>query len=350
MHGSLVTAILWSLIPAIVLMAGIYYLDRYEKEPVRLIGIALGAGVIAAPLATAWIEKAFGVPNSVASSAVIVPGLQNANQPIIEELVLGAILVAVFFLVRYELDDVLDGLVYGGVVGVGFGMAANFWAIWTTPTLVGGISTHDLASTVLASFNWVFYAGVIGLLLGTARRAALGRVIAMAVVGTGIAMGFHLLHDYIPSWLAANPDDIQTSGMARFLSNLPNLLGLGEAPGEPGAPGRGPGRRRLGGRLQHDRRSVPAVLGPGRSDRQGPGDLAPPAPAVRARGGAGLPQAPRQVGPGHAGQAPDAGGVPAPDRGDQAGPRRRPGRGAGLVRALRSVRRLDRVAPGRSVR
>src|SRR6266511_1756002 len=223
MHGSLVTAILWSLIPSIVLMAGIYYLDRYEKEPVRLIGIALGAGVIAAPLATAWIEKAFGVPNSVASSAVIVPGLQNANQPIIEELVLGAILVAVFFLVRYELDDVLDGLVYGGVVGVGFGMAANFWA---TPTLVGGISTHDLASTVLASFNWVFYAGVIGLLLGTARRAALGRVIAMAVVGTGIAMGFHLLHDYIPSWLAANPDDIQTSGMARFLSNLPNLLGL----------------------------------------------------------------------------------------------------------------------------
>ena len=226
MHGSLVTAILWSLIPAIVLMAGIYYLDRYEKEPVRLIAIALGAGVVAAPLLTAWFEKAFGVPNSVASAAIIVPGLQNANQPLIEELVLGAVLLVVFFLVRYELDDVLDGLVYGGVVGVGFGMAATFWAIWTTPTLFGGISTHDLASTVLASVNWVFYAGVIGLCLGTARRAALGRVVAMAALGTGIAMGFHLLHDYIPSWLAANPNDIQTSGLAKFVSNLPNLLGL----------------------------------------------------------------------------------------------------------------------------
>ena len=225
MHGSLVTAILWSLIPAVILLAVIYYLDRYEKEPVRLIAIALGAGAIVAPLATAWIEKAFGVPNSVAAQAFVVPGLQNANQAIIEELVRGAVLLGVFFLVRYELDDLLDGLVYGGVVGVGFGLAANFWAIWTTPP-IGNVSSHTLASTVVASFNWVFYAGVIGLCLAAARRAGLGRVIGMAVLGTGIAMGFHLLHDYIPSWLAPDPNNVQTSGFTKFLSDLPNVLGL----------------------------------------------------------------------------------------------------------------------------
>ena len=64
-HGNLLTAILWSAIPAIVLLAGIYYLDRYEKEPGRLIAIALGAGAIVAPLLTAWIEKAFSVPMAV---------------------------------------------------------------------------------------------------------------------------------------------------------------------------------------------------------------------------------------------------------------------------------------------
>jgi protease PrsW len=225
-HGSLLTAILWSAIPAVLLMAAIYYLDRYEKEPVRLIGIALIAGAIVSPLATAWIEKAFGVPNSLTSQAFFFIGTENANQPIIEEIVRGLVLLAVFFLVRYEVDDLLDGLVYGGMVGVGFGLAANFWAVWTTPPIAGGLSDHSLFSTIVASFNWVFYAGVIGLCLAAARRASLARVLTMAVLGTAIALGFHLLHDYVPSWVAASANDVQTSGMAKFLANLPNVLGL----------------------------------------------------------------------------------------------------------------------------
>lgn len=227
MHGSLLTAILWSAIPAIILLAGIYYLDRYEKEPAKLLAIALGAGAIVAPVLTAWIEKAFGVPNSVGTSqAVVIPEFVNANQAIIQQAVTGLVLLGVFFIVRYELDDLLDGLVYGAVVGVGFGLAANFWIVWTTPDIFGGPSTHSLASTVVASFNYVFYAGVIGLFLGFARRASIGRVILMAVVGTGVAMGFHLLHDYLPVWVAANRNDIQSSGVARFLTDLPNILGL----------------------------------------------------------------------------------------------------------------------------
>ena len=139
MHGDLLTAILWSVIPAILLLAAIYYLDRFEKEPGRLILIALGAGAVVAPVATAWIEKAFDVPNTVATSqAIIVPAFVNANQAIIVSIVLGVVMLGVFYIVRHEIDDLLDGLVYGAVVGVGFGLAANFWTIWTTPDILGG--------------------------------------------------------------------------------------------------------------------------------------------------------------------------------------------------------------------
>jgi hypothetical protein len=116
--------------------------------------------------------------------------------------------------------------VYGAVVGVGFGLAANFWVVWTTPDIFGGLSSHTLASIVLASLNWVFYAGVIGLFLGMARRASTGRVIAMAVAGTAVAMGFHLLHDYLPIWAGVDKNDIQTSGLGKLLTDLPNVLGL----------------------------------------------------------------------------------------------------------------------------
>ena len=227
MHGSLLTALVWSVIPAVLLLAGIYYLDRYEKEPGRLILIALGAGAIVAPLLTAGIQELFDVPNTLRTSqAFVIPEFVNANQAIIEELVRGVVLLGVFFIVRYELDDVLDGLVYGAVVGVGFGLTANFWVIWNTPDILGGPSTHTLASTVLASLNWVFYSGVIGLFLGFARRSSTGRVILMALAGTAVALGFHLLHDYLPVWAAVDKNDVQTSGVGKLLTDLPNILGL----------------------------------------------------------------------------------------------------------------------------
>lgn len=232
-HGSLLTAILWSAIPALLLLGVIYYLDRYEKEPVRLLGSALLAGGLAAPLLAAGLETLFltwagrpGPPATLGSQAISLPGFATARVAIIEELVLGSVILLVFLLVRHEIDGLLDGLVYGGAVGVGYGLAANFWAIWTTPVVFGGLSERTLFSTVIASTNWVFYAGLIGLFLALARRAAPGRVVVMAVIGTGAAMGFHLLHDFIPTWVAADANDVQTSGIASFLADLPNVLGI----------------------------------------------------------------------------------------------------------------------------
>ena len=227
MHGSLLTAILWSVIPAIILLAGIYYLDRIEKEPVKLIAIALGAGAIVAPLLTVAVEKIFDVPNTLAKSqAVIVPAFASAGEAIIVSIVLGVVMLGVFFIVRYEIDDLLDGLVYGGIVGVGFGLAANFWTVWTTPDVLGGLSNHSLFSTVIASFNWVFYGGVIGLFLASARRGSIGRVIAMAVAGIALMAGFYLIHEFLPSWVAADDDNLTSSGLASFLNDLPNIFGL----------------------------------------------------------------------------------------------------------------------------
>jgi hypothetical protein len=105
-------------------------------------------------------------------------------------------------------------------------MAANFWIVWTTPDILGGPSTHSLFSTVISSLNWVFYAGVIGLFLGFARRGSIGKVIGMALLGTGVAMAFHLLHDYLPVWVATSRTDVAPNGVARFLTDLPNILGL----------------------------------------------------------------------------------------------------------------------------
>ena len=232
-QGSLLTALLWSAIPALLLLAVIYYLDRYEKEPVRLLGTALLAGGVAAPLLAAGLETLFltwagrpGPPATLASQATSIPGFATVRVAIIEELVLGAVILLVFFLVRHEIDGLLDGLVYGGVVGVGYGLAANFWAIWTTPVILGGLEERTLFSTVVSGTNWVFYAGVIGMFLAVARRAGPGRVVVLGALGTVIAMGFHLLHDFIPTWVAADAGSIETSDVAALLADLPNVLGL----------------------------------------------------------------------------------------------------------------------------
>src|SRR5205823_14505042 len=73
-------------------------------------------------------------------------------------------------------------------------------------------------------FNHVFYGAVIGLVIATARRANIGAVILAAIVGIALAAGFHLLHDYLPKWLASG--NAAPSRFSGAISDLPNLLGL----------------------------------------------------------------------------------------------------------------------------
>ena len=107
-------------------------LDLFEREPTSmLIGALLWGAIVATFLAgrinTDWdsiIQKLFGADFARAwGAAIIGPG--------VEELVKFLGVVLLYLIARAEFDDVLDGFVYGALVGLGFTLAEDMYYFFT---------------------------------------------------------------------------------------------------------------------------------------------------------------------------------------------------------------------------
>jgi protease PrsW len=118
-QGSLLWATLLAAIPVGPLVGIFLWLDRYEPEPKSLLvaGLAWGAFVAtAAALVLQGIGAAGGVSNLETLRVVA---------PITEEATKGVFLLLLLWWRRHELDGILDGIVYAGMVGVGFAFTEN---------------------------------------------------------------------------------------------------------------------------------------------------------------------------------------------------------------------------------
>ncbi len=96
------------------------WLDRYEPEPRSLLAMAVAWGAFAATLGALFVQGigGFGV------------GFDEATQitwmaPLSEEATKGLFLLLLLWWRRNELDGLLDGIVYAGMIGVGFAFTEN---------------------------------------------------------------------------------------------------------------------------------------------------------------------------------------------------------------------------------
>jgi protease PrsW len=110
---ALVTFLAALAFPVILLV--IFWLDRYEPEPTRYRLAAIGWGGVVAVILSFVLESAAALVagnESFASFAIVAP--------VVEETGKGLFLVAVVLLRRTQIHGLLDGVVYGALVGVGF--------------------------------------------------------------------------------------------------------------------------------------------------------------------------------------------------------------------------------------
>jgi protease PrsW len=117
---TLAVATVLAALPVVPLVACYLWLDRYEPEPRGLLALGLLWGAFVACFAAVVLEGVGGVVAGLtgdASSAILAP--------VIEEACKGAFLVALLWWRRDELDGVLDGIVYAGMLGIGFAFTEN---------------------------------------------------------------------------------------------------------------------------------------------------------------------------------------------------------------------------------
>jgi RsiW-degrading membrane proteinase PrsW (M82 family) len=115
-----VLAVLLAAVPVGPLVGCFMWLDRYEPEPRRLLAGGLLWGVFVATAIALFLEGVGGFVGGVSDKRMLELGA-----PLAEEASKGLFLLLLLWWRRSELDGVLDGIVYAGMVGVGFAFTEN---------------------------------------------------------------------------------------------------------------------------------------------------------------------------------------------------------------------------------
>ncbi len=181
------------------------WMDRYDPEPPWAIAGAFAWGALFCIFISFIVNTLFG---SVAASFMGEPAGQTLSAvisaPFIEELTKGAGVVFIALFLRKEFDGVLDGIVYAGVVGLGFATVENI--LYYGGTFVkdgpGGLLFIGFLRGVLSPFIHSFFTAMTGIGCGLARESHNKLVqISAPVLGFFGAMTLHALWNFSASLL-----------------------------------------------------------------------------------------------------------------------------------------------------
>jgi RsiW-degrading membrane proteinase PrsW (M82 family) len=175
----------------------ILWLDRFEKEPAWLLFGAFFWGAVVAVIISFALNTAIGIAFALTLgpqwAQVLTPPLVA---PVVEETSKGLAVFLIFRFMRHEFNNVTDGIIYGGLVGLGFAMTENvlyFGRAFAGGGLVG-VSALFLVRSVFMGFAHALWTAATGAGLGVARetRNPTLKVLAPAA-GFGLAMLLHFL-------------------------------------------------------------------------------------------------------------------------------------------------------------
>ncbi len=183
----------------------LYWLDRYEKEPIVLLGAVFAWGMIVAAGGAYILNTLFGVTIFVVTGSESVSDLAmgSISAPIVEETLKGMAVLLVFLIFHREFDSVLDGIIYAGVAALGFAATENSIYIWRGFEAGGwaGLLQLTFIRVILVGWQHPFYTSFIGIGLAMARlNRSLAIKMIVPVVGFGIAMLTHSIHNTLASF------------------------------------------------------------------------------------------------------------------------------------------------------
>jgi RsiW-degrading membrane proteinase PrsW (M82 family) len=214
---SILTAVLAAAIPTAIYSLLLWWLDRYEKEPIPLIFAAFWWGAIPA-LALALLLELF-VLRSL-EPLLLGPGVSNWSiVPIIEEMLKALAMIGLYTWARREIDGPLDGIVYGALIGFGFSMTEN--ALYFIR--YDDVTALFWLRSVLFGMNHAFFTSMVGLAFGLVRHQR-DPVLQGLVLAGGflLAVLFHAMHNYFVS--EATAVGIVASWLVQFVGVLVVLL------------------------------------------------------------------------------------------------------------------------------
>ncbi|HVO30626.1 MAG TPA: PrsW family intramembrane metalloprotease, partial [bacterium] len=169
----IVFSVVFATIPILAYLFAIWWMDRYDREPVWLLLLTFGwgalGGVLLALVGSLALDLSMGLIFGVHSGGDVLDTVFVA--PVVEEMTKGLFLLLIF--ARRDFDNTTDGIVYGAAAGLGFAMTENFlyfvsaylqggagsWAETVfIRTLFSGVMHGCSTATLGASLGYIKYA------------------------------------------------------------------------------------------------------------------------------------------------------------------------------------------------
>lgn len=195
--GTLALATVLAVLPVGPLVGCYLWLDRYEPEPRTLLASGLLWGCFVATAAALVLQGLGTFVLGISDEASLV-----LEAPITEEACKGLFLVLLLWWRRAELDGVLDGIVYAGMVGIGFAFTENILylaAAYNGTDGLGPGGTEALTATfvlrcLLSPFAHPLFTAFTGIGVGLAvsSRGRAGRVL-WPIAGYAVAVVAHAI-------------------------------------------------------------------------------------------------------------------------------------------------------------
>ncbi len=192
-------SIVLGIVPMVIYALILWRIDRWEKEPLPLLFAAFLWGAIPS-IVFAFVTQGilgFLKPTAIAE-VTLTSQLYEASllAPVTEELIKGFGVLLIFLLFHREVDSVLDGLIYGSMVGFGFAAVENILYFSGQPNAISLIVLFFLRAFIFGMLHALF-TGLfgVGLALGKFSRH-LPMKLLWPVLGLGAGMATHALHNY----------------------------------------------------------------------------------------------------------------------------------------------------------
>lgn len=202
---ALLLSVFLGFVPMIINAAWVYWLDRFEQEPRRLLGFVFlwGAFVAAAGaflFNTLWEVGFYLLTNSEKLSSL---STYVISAPLVEEFLKGLAVYLIFLLYRSEFDSILDGIVYAAIVALGFAATENSLYIYDKGYLeggYGGLLTLTLVRVLIVGWQHPFYTSFTGIGFAVSRlsRSSFWRY-AAPLLGFSTSVLTHSFHNLISS-------------------------------------------------------------------------------------------------------------------------------------------------------
>lgn len=189
-----------AIIPILIYLFILWWLDKYEREPFQFLLIhflwGMTGAIILSGIFSYFIN--FILINRFISKETADFFATIVTAPFVEEAAKGIFLI--FTIKKNNFDNLTDGIVYGGAIGLGFGMVENFLYFINSSNDIFNLIYLALIRNLFSVSTHFIATATFGVFVAISKFKSVNSKIISVISGYVIAVGIHLIWNFTVSF------------------------------------------------------------------------------------------------------------------------------------------------------